>query len=178
MWPFDSALASPAGPYFEEMKRRAANIPAPGETGTYTLAMFTEYFPEFFAKSVDETTGEAVYTPVLPQAMIERMIDTANRTILPSVWGPSWEEAAGLYVAHLAALRMQTYSDGAQPGAAANMANVGVVKSATMGDTSLTYDNTALNAATEHWGTWNATRYGSQLATMARMIGIAGMYVI
>ena len=47
-----------------------------------------------------------------------------------------------------------------------------------MGDTSVSYDNTAINAATERWGTWNATRYGAQLATMARMIGLAGMYVI
>jgi hypothetical protein len=47
-----------------------------------------------------------------------------------------------------------------------------------MGDTSLTYDNTAINSGTEKWGAWNLTRYGSQLATMARMIGIAGMYAI
>ena len=61
---------------------------------------------------------------------------------------------------------------------AAKAANAGTVKSASMGDTSVSYDNTAINAATERWGTWNATRYGAQLATMARMIGLAGMYVI
>ena len=42
----------------------------------------------------------------------------------------------------------------------------------------LGYDNTATNAGTEKWGAWNLTKYGSQLATMARMLGIAGTYVI
>ena len=53
-----------------------------------------------------------------------------------------------------------------------------MLPTATLGDTSISYDNTATNAGTEKWGTWNLTRYGSQLATMARMIGIAGMYAI
>jgi hypothetical protein len=47
-----------------------------------------------------------------------------------------------------------------------------------MGDTSIGYDNAATNAGTEKWGAWNLTKYGTQLATMARMIGIAGTYAI
>jgi hypothetical protein len=111
--------------------------------------------------------------------MLERFIESANAAVIPSRWGSDWRLAVGLYTAHLVALRMQTYADGSTPGAAAsNSANVGTVKSASMGDTSISYDNAATNAGTEKWGAWNLTKYGSQLATMARMLGIAGTYVI
>lgn len=160
-------------PLFEGAKRTAANIPAPGEQGNYSAEDFAEDYPEFY------TLADGVYTPMLPAAMLERFIESANAAVIPSRWGSDWRLAVGLYTAHLVALRMQTYADGSTPGAAAsNSANVGTVKSASMGDTSISYDNAATNAGTEKWGAWNLTKYGSQLATMARMLGIAGTYVI
>jgi hypothetical protein len=160
-------------PLFEGAKRTAANIPAPGEQGNYSADDFAEDYPEFY------TLTDGVYTPMLPAAMLERFIESANAAVIPSRWGSDWRLAVGLYTAHLVALRMQTYADGSTPGAAAsNSANVGTVKSASMGDTSISYDNAATNAGTEKWGAWNLTKYGSQLATMARMLGIAGTYVI
>jgi len=160
-------------PLFEGAKRTAANIPAPGEQGNYSADDFAEDYPEFY------TLTDGVYTPMLPAAMLERFIESANAAVIPSRWGSDWRLAVGLYTAHLVALRMQTYAGGSTPGAAAsNSANVGTVKSASMGDTSISYDNAATNAGTEKWGAWNLTKYGSQLATMARMLGIAGTYVI
>ena len=47
-----------------------------------------------------------------------------------------------------------------------------------MGDTTVSYDNEAITEASAKWGSWNATQYGQQLVTMARMIGMGGMYVI
>ena len=55
---------------------------------------------------------------------------------------------------------------------------VGVVKSATLGDSSVTYDTAALTAGTESWGDLNATTYGQMLANRAKLIGAAGSYVI
>ena len=75
---------------------------------------------------------------------------------------------------------LKTYADGS-PSAqvvASKSSQKGNVASAKMGDTTVSYDNGAINAGTEKWGTWNSTQYGAQLATMARMIGIGGMYVI
>lgn len=173
MWPFDTWGDNPMLPLFEGAKRTAANIPAPGEQGNYSADDFAEDYPEFY------TVTDGVYTPMLPAAMLERFIESANAAVIPSRWGSDWRLAVGLYTAHLVALRMQTYADGSTPGAAAsNSANVGTVKSASMGDTSISYDNAATNAGTEKWGAWNLTKYGSQLATMARMLGIAGTYVI
>lgn len=178
MYPF-GVPANPMVPLFAEVKRVAANIPAPGEQGDYTLALFQQDFPEFFSRTVDTCYGEGNYKPLLPESIMQMMIDSANASVIPSRWGTDWRLAVGLFTAHLCALRIQTYADGSTPGATAgNAANVGTVKNATMGDTSIGYDNAATNAGTEKWGAWNLTKYGTQLATMARMIGIAGTYAI
>lgn len=177
MYPINGVPMNPMIPLFAGVRRTAANIPAPGEQGTYTTAMFQVDFPEFYTKTVNE--GVVTYTSIVPESMLQRFVDSANSAVIPSRWGSDWQLAAGLYVAHLAALRLQTYADGSTPAAvASNAGNVGTVKTATLGDTSLSYDNAATNAGTEKWGAWNLTKYGSQLATMARMIGIAGMLAI
>ena len=62
--------------------------------------------------------------------------------------------------------------------AAASGALVGVVKSATLGDSSVTYDTSAVTKGTEEWGDLNATTYGQMLANRAKLIGLGGSYVI
>lgn len=91
-----------------------------------------------------------------------------------------WRYAAGLYLAHFAAMYLKTYSQGSSgpSQAAAKAQPAGVIKSATMGDTTVSYDNSAVTIGTEKWGSWNATQYGQQLATLARQVGMGGMYVI
>ena len=176
MWPQE--YGNPMIPEFEKTRINAANVPQPGEMGTYTKEMFQESFPQFFKKTVEN--DEAVYTPLLPEAVLNRFIQSANSSVLPSRWDDMWEYAAGLFVAHFVSMFLKTYSDGSTSGAEAaqNAAQVGNIKSATMGDTSVSYDNSAITAGTEKWGTWNATQYGAQLVSMARLIGMAGMYVI
>lgn len=176
---------NPAIPAFEAAKRTAANIPAPDESGDYTVAMFMTDFPEFCEKvetppEEEGGTPTISYSLLVPQATVERYVSMANKSVLPSRWGDSWRDAVGLYTAHLTALRMQTYSDGSPSASAAatKAQNVGMVSRASMGDTLISYDNGAITAGTEKWGTWNSTRYGAQLVTMARMIGIAGTLVI
>lgn len=178
MWPFELSY-NPMAPLFEEKKRIAANIPAPCESGDYTAEMFAEDFPEFYTAELSQETGENVYTSMLPASILDGIITRANASVLPSRWGADWRHAAGLFVAHFAALRLQTYKPGGDPASvAASATNVGTMKSASLGDTSISYDNAAVNAGTEKWGAWNLTTYGTQLATMARLIGMAGMYAI
>lgn len=170
--------SNPMIPIFENAKRVAANIPDAGERGSYTSSLFSADFPQFYKK--EQVEEQTVYTPLVPQAMLDSFISMANGSIVPSRWGNQWRYASGLYVAHHCAMYLKTYADGspnAQTVASAS-AQKGNVSSAKMGDTSVSYDNGAINAGTEKWGTWNSTQYGAQLATMARMIGIGGMYVI
>jgi hypothetical protein len=154
---------------FYGVKSLAANI---GQSnGNYTAEMFRQDFPQFF-------TQESVC--LLPETMLNEFLRQANASIQPDKWLDSWRYAAGLYVAHYATLYLRTYAESSETPAqaAATGALVGVVESATLGDSTVKYDTNALTKATEDWGDLNATQYGQMLATKARLIGMAGSCVI
>ena len=147
----------------------AANLS--GSCGNYTAEQFQEDYPQFF-----NSEGQSL----LPETMLNEIINMANSAILPDRWGSAWRYAVGLYVAHYTTLYLRTYSpssDSPQQ-AAASGALVGVAKSATLGDASVSYDTSAITAGTEDWGDLNSTTYGQMLANRAKLIGLAGMYVI
>ncbi|HIT02498.1 MAG TPA: DUF4054 domain-containing protein [Candidatus Enterenecus merdae] len=162
MWTWDK-------PQFFGLRARAANV-CTGK-GNYTAQQFQADFPQFF-----NSEGK----PLLPEAMLAEVINMVNDSICPDKWGSSWRYAAGLYVAHYVTLMLRSYapSNDTAGQAAASGALVGVVKSATLGDSSVTYDTSAITAGTEDWGDLNSTTYGQMLASRARMIGLAGMAVI
>lgn len=156
-------------PQFYGVRAMAANI---GQSqGNYTAEMFREDFPQFF-----NTEGVCL----VPTSMLTEIINMANACVQPDKWMESWRYAAGLYVAHYATLYLRTYSPSSPTAAqaAASGALVGVVKSATLGDSSVTYDTSAVTKGTEEWGDLNATTYGQMLANRAKLIGLGGSYVI
>lgn len=155
---------------FENEKRIASGV-AHGNKGNYTTALFLSDFSQFTNES-----GASL----VPDSMLSTFVDMANDSIFPDAWGSSYQYAAGLFVAHHCALFLQTYAPNSASGSvvAGNAENVGTVKSAQMGDTSVSYDNSAVTNATEKWGAWNATKYGMQLSTMARGLGITGSFII
>lgn len=161
-------------PQFCGVKAAAANI-GRGE-GQYTAEMFRQDFPQFFTKGTEESPPVSL----APQAMLEEFIRQANEAIQPDKWLRGWRYAAGLYVAHCAALYLRTYSEGSDTPAqaAASGALVGVVSSAKLGSDSVSYDADALTKATQDWGDLNATQYGQLLATKARLVGMGGTMVL
>ena len=156
-------------PQFFGVKAAAANIGT--GVGDYTVEQFREDYPQFF-------NSEGYFLGSLP--MLEQIIQMANVSIQPDKWLDSWRYAAGLYVAHYATLSLRGYADSNETPqqAAASGALVGMVKSATLGDASVTYDTSAITAGTEDWGDLNSTTYGQILANRAKLIGMAGSYVI
>lgn len=151
------------------IKAAAANI---GQTkGNYTAEQFQQDFPQFFSPEG---------TSLVPEPMLQTLIDRANACIQPDKWLDSWRYAAGLYTAHSAALYLRTYAPASKSPseAAATGALVGVVKSAALGDSSVSYDTDAMTRATENWGDLNATQYGQMLASQARLIGMGGTLVL
>jgi len=160
----------PSKPQFSGVLAAAANVS--GGRGDYGECMFEEDFPQFYSSG----NGACL----VPAAMLAEFIRQANAAITPDKWLDGWRYSAGLYVAHQAALYLRTWSEGsATPAqAAATGALVGVVKSAQLGDSSVSYDTGALTRATEGWGDLNATQYGQILATRARMVGMGGTCVI
>lgn len=171
MTPFYYALH----PQFFGVRGAAANIGQ--STGDYTLTMFQADFPQFFTPS-DASTNPG--TCLVPETMIQEIITMANACVQPDKWLESWRYAVGLYVAHYATLYLRTYSEDSPTAAqaAASGALVGVVKSATLGDSSVTYDTTAVTKGTEDWGDLNATTYGQMLANRAKLIGMSGTLVL
>ena len=156
-------------PQFFGVKEEAANIGQ--EVGIYTTDMFKTDFPQFF-----DSEGK----PLAPATVMDMYICMANASIQPDKWLDKWRYAAGLYVAHYLTLYLRTYAPNSENAsqAAQTGALVGVVKSATLGDSSVNYDTSSITAATSDWGSLNATQYGQMLATEARLIGLGGTYVI
>lgn len=154
---------------FYGVRAMASNI-STGQ-GTYTAEMFQQDFPQFY-----NAEGECL----VPAAMLTLFINRANNAITPDKWLDTWQYAAGLYVAHYCTMYLSTYTPNSETAsqAAATGALTGVIKSATLGDSSVTYTTDALTKATEEWGSLNATKYGQMLATEARLIGMGGTYVI
>ena len=154
---------------YEELKVVASGANS-GSPGTYTLALFLADHPEF----TDSNSAS-----LLPDATITSYVDMANDTVSPDMWGSYYRLAAGLFVAHMCALKLQTYaSHSTAAQTAGNSAQEGVVKSATMGDTSVSYDNSAVTEGTKKWGTWNLTKYGSEFVTYAKQLGLAGGFFV
>ena len=154
---------------FFGVKARASNIGM--QEGGYTEEMFAADFPQFF-----NSDGECL----LPPAIKEEFIRYTNSCIQPDKWLESWRYAAGLFLAHNATLYLRGYSPYSDsPADAAASGNIiGTVKSATLGDASVTYDDSSVTMATQGWGDLNATQYGQLLATRARFIGMGGSYVL
>lgn len=157
------------GTQFGGIRQQAANLGQ--STGSYTAQQFKAEYPQFC-----DASGKCH----LPEPLLEEIVNMANASIQPDKWLDSWHYAVGLYVAHCVTLQLRTFAESsATPAqAVASGALVGVVKSATLGDSSVSYDTTAITAGTESWGEWNATTYGQMLASRARLIGLAGSYVI
>lgn len=156
-------------PQFYGVRAAAANI---GQSqGNYTAEQFQQDFPQFF-------TPDGV--SLVPCSMLTEIINMANASVQPDKWLESWRYAVGLYVAHYATLYLRTYAQSSPTAAqaAASGALVGIVKSATLGDSSVSYDTSALTKGTENWGDLNATTYGQMLANRAKLIGAAGSYAI
>lgn len=156
-------------PQFYGVRAAAANI---GQSqGDYTAQEFQQDFPQFFAPDG---------VSLVPCSMLTEIINMANASVQPDKWLESWRYAVGLYVAHYATLYLRTYAQSSPTAAqaAASGALVGVVKSATLGDSSVSYDTSALTKGTENWGDLNATTYGQMLANRAKLIGAAGSYAI
>lgn len=156
-------------PQFYGVKTQASNVAQ--SRGDYTADMFKEDFPQFF-----DTYGVCLLPDTIQKSSSVRQAPLSSRI-------SGWMAGAmppGLYVAHYATLYLRTYAEhSSTPSQAAGTgALVGVVESATLGDATVKYDADALTKATEGWGDLNATQYGQMLASKARLVGMAGSYVI
>lgn len=156
---------------FYGVKAEASNIGQ--KKGMYTAEMFKADFPQFFTSMGDCH---------LPQTVLSEFINLANSTIVPDKWLDSWRYASGLFVAHNATMYLRSFpgsghTDTPQQAAMTGQV-IGNVKSATLGDASVSYDDGSSTSGTAEWGDLNATTYGQMLANKAKLVGMGGSYVL
>jgi hypothetical protein len=158
---------------FSGLQSEASNVVGENQS-EYTEAMFLTDFPQFGKKVEDEVVC------LVPSVILNQFISMANDAIQEERWFTKWRFAMGLYIAHYSSLYLRTYKESSpdEATAAATGDVVGTVRAATLGDASVTYDTAAITAATEKWGTFNATAFGQLLVTEARLVGMGGSFII
>ena len=158
-----------------ELLARASNIVGENKN-KYTIDMFLEDFPQF------SKAEEQQIKSILPQSILNQFISMANNAIQEDRWFDKWRYATGLYIAHYSTLYLKSYAPASEYNdvstAAASGTTMGNVASASEGDQTISYDNSAITRGTEKWGTWNATVYGQQLVIEAGLLGKGGSYII
>lgn len=142
-----------------------------GGNPAYALADFLAIYPKF--GSISGTT----YTSLVPQAVLQMYITLASACLSYNRWLDHWPMAMALFTAHYATLYLQ--SEGNAGTAAGTVASSGLAKgvqvSKSVGDVSVSMES--LIGEWGSWGSWNLTTYGTQLMTVAKMIGWGMMYI-
>lgn len=163
-----------------EARAMASNIIPVKKSVDYTINDFLTFFPAF-SKVVKEEGKPDKIEPIAPIEVMEEYLKMAKDAIQQGRWGSKWKMAMGLYIAHYLTLYLKTYQpadeDNDVDTASASGTTFGNVSSATEGDQSINYDNNALTEGTRLWGMWNATTYGQQLITEAKLLGLGGAVI-
>lgn len=148
---------------------------------TFSEDDFFEYMPQFQTETTEEINGKNITkrTSLIPERPLQTFLKMANDNILEGVWFEKWEYACALYTAHYCSMFLKNYSPASL--SKDDVAGGGVgggIQSSTLGDASISYDNSAINAAAQKWGAWAQTLYGQQLVNEARILGIGGGFII
>ena len=139
----------------------AANAPDSPGNPPFTAEDFLAVYPQF---------------RVVPQAALEMYRKLALASLSQRRWGESWELGICLFIAHWCTLYLQSM---VPEGATARQVlaageSRGLCTSKAVGGVSVTVDYSAVAADLDGWAAWKQTTYGTQWATLARMVGMGG----
>jgi hypothetical protein len=134
----------------------AANM-AIGTNPPYASSDFLAVYPKF--------------TGLVPDAVLSMYITLASACLSQARWCEQWQFGMALFVAHYCTLYLQ--SEG-QPGSTAGQVAAsglakGIAVSQSVGDVSVSYE--PVTSGFESWGAWQSTTYGTQLITIAKIVG-------
>lgn len=178
--------------YWGNKIRRAARVVSENSE-IFTAEDFYNYMPQFSYIDTSDTEAEteAVGTEteetkkdvrrkgLIPEAILNTFLQMANANILQARWFEKWKYASALYVAHYVTLYLQTYKEESKDLKEASEGKpTGLVSSTSLGDASISYDNSIITQSLQKWGIWAATTYGQQLVNEAKLIGIGGAFII
>lgn len=114
-------------------------------------------------------------SPLVPPFVIQTYINLAYASLMSSRWREAWLVAMGLYIAHFLTLYCQT--DGNPQSTAGQVVANGLQAGITVSQAA---DGVSQGlqplVALDNWAAWTLTSYGTQLATMARVVGAGAVY--
>lgn len=110
---------------------------------------------------------------LIEPALVGDFLAIANGIVKEGRWFESWRLGMGLLIAHYCTLFLQAQPavTGGGSATSAQMAkagqSAGLVASKSVGDLSISYDNSLANSIAADWGDFALTGYGKQFATLA-----------
>jgi hypothetical protein len=142
-----------------------------GQNPSYTLSDFITVYPQF-----GPDTGENY---LVPTVILQMYIDLANATIQETRYHDAWALCMGFFIAHFATLFL---AGAASPGSSAGQVleagkAQGLATSESVGDVSVNTDYNAIANDLNGWAAWKLTIYGTQLATIGKLLGKGGMAI-
>lgn len=142
----------------------ASNI-RDGENPAYTVADFRAAMPGFSVEIISDD-------------ILQGYVEMAHGSVKEARWHSLWKEGMRLYIAHFVTLYLNTPGEGASRGDLLKAGqSQGMVTSKTVGPVSVGLDVSQVNSDLTGWAAWKQTTYGTQFATLAKMLGKGGMYV-
>lgn len=117
------------------------------------------------------------YSGPVPETVIQLFINLASASLQQARWLGTWRLGMALFVAHFLTLYLDSEGNvGSLPGqiAASGIAK-GIAVSKSVHDVSISYET--ITKDLEGFAAWSLTKYGQQLATFAKIIGMGPMYV-
>ena len=158
-----TGIAAIAAPGIGKGYSVASGLPTTGGGGTDATISITQITS--YASTVN-----------IPQAVLQMYINLASASLTYARWAEYWQMCMGLFVAHFCTLYLR--SEGNVGTTAGQVANSGLEKGLTIskaaGDVSMGIE---MLADLEGWGMWRETTYGTQLATLAKVVGMGPSYV-
>lgn len=142
-----------------------------GTNPTYTLNNFLAQYPQFGQDSGGNY--------IVPQAITQMYVNLANECIKQARWNSYWEQAMGWFIAHFCTLYLQGTSNPNSGAAGVLKAGQtrGLESSVSVGDVSVSTDYSVVAVGIDGWAAWKLTIYGTQLATIGRLVGKGNMYI-
>lgn len=149
---------------YHPLTAQASNIKMQ-ENPLYTLDDFLTFYPQFAG--------------LLPDVVLNSFLELGQACVSKQRFGKMWQLSIGLFIAHFCTLYLQ---NAAEPGTEAvdvlNAAQAaGVVTSENADGVSYSMDTSMLSQDLAGWAAFKLTAFGSQFATIAKLVGKGGMYV-
>lgn len=142
----------------------ASNI-RDGTNPEYTIASFRTAMPNF---------TEAI----IPDEQLQAYIDMAHAVVKEARWHGLWREGMRLFIAHFVTLYLSTQREDPTRSQLVDAGRKqGTATNKSVGQVSVGLDTSQVLGDLTGWGAWKDTAYGSQFATLARVLGKGGMYI-